>query len=117
MGDESVFSPNALRVNTTASCSFSARNALGVARGLTPDRGPVVHSAPWRRCSRLRTRRAVSERRQPCTRSVLRSARTEARVLLVDLDPQACLTYSVGLDPEELPHSLHDVLVGRQKDG
>jgi chromosome partitioning protein len=37
------------------------------------------------------------------------------RVLLVDLDPQACLTYSVGLDPESLPHSLHDVLVGRAK--
>jgi chromosome partitioning protein len=42
-------------------------------------------------------------------------ARAGARVLLVDLDPQACLTYSVGLDPEALPHSLHDVLVGRQK--
>lgn len=37
------------------------------------------------------------------------------RVLLVDLDPQACLTYSVGLDPEGLPLSLHDVLVGRNK--
>jgi chromosome partitioning protein len=37
------------------------------------------------------------------------------RVLLVDLDPQACLTYSVGLDPESLPLSLHDVLVGRNK--
>lgn len=38
-----------------------------------------------------------------------------SRVLLVDLDPQACLTYSVGLDPESLPRSLHDVLVGRSK--
>jgi chromosome partitioning protein len=37
------------------------------------------------------------------------------RILLVDLDPQACLSYSVGLDPETLPHSLHDVLVGRVK--
>jgi chromosome partitioning protein len=37
------------------------------------------------------------------------------RVLLVDLDPQACLTYSVGLDPESLPRSLHDVLLGRSK--
>ncbi len=37
------------------------------------------------------------------------------RVLLVDLDPQACLTYSVGLDPESLPLTLHDVLVGRNK--
>ncbi len=35
------------------------------------------------------------------------------RVLLVDLDPQACLTFSVGLDPEALELSLHDVLLGR----
>lgn len=35
------------------------------------------------------------------------------KVLLVDLDPQACLTYSLGLDPEELEFSVHDVLLGR----
>ena len=35
------------------------------------------------------------------------------RVLLVDLDPQACLTYSVGLDPGAPEVSLHDVLVRR----
>ncbi len=35
------------------------------------------------------------------------------RVLLVDLDPQACLTFALGLDPEcEVP-SVHDVLLGR----
>src|SRR6476659_5180110 len=39
-------------------------------------------------------------------------ARLGDRVLLVDLDPQACLTFSVGLDPDELAISLHDVLVG-----
>lgn len=33
------------------------------------------------------------------------------RVLLVDLDPQACLTYSMGADPDSLERSLHDVLV------
>ena len=33
------------------------------------------------------------------------------RTLLVDLDPQACLTYSLGVVPQELQHSLHDVLV------
>jgi chromosome partitioning protein len=32
------------------------------------------------------------------------------RVLLVDLDPQACLTFSVGVDPEDLEASLHHVL-------
>lgn len=35
------------------------------------------------------------------------------RVLLVDLDPQACLTFSLGLDPEALGVSVHDVLLGR----
>jgi chromosome partitioning protein len=35
------------------------------------------------------------------------------RVLLVDLDPQACLTFSLGLDPEALDLSVHDVLLGR----
>jgi chromosome partitioning protein len=36
-------------------------------------------------------------------------------VLLVDLDPQACLTYSVGLDPDGLDRSLHDVFVRKMK--
>jgi len=35
------------------------------------------------------------------------------RVLLVDLDPQGCLTFSVGIDPNDLPKSLHDVFVHR----
>ena len=35
------------------------------------------------------------------------------RVLLVDLDPQACLSFSVGLDPEALELSIHDVFLGR----
>jgi chromosome partitioning protein len=35
------------------------------------------------------------------------------RVLLVDLDPQACLTFSLGVDPEALELSVHDVLLGR----
>ena len=35
------------------------------------------------------------------------------RVLLVDLDPQACLTFSLGIDPEALDLSVHDVLLGR----
>lgn len=35
------------------------------------------------------------------------------RVLLVDLDPQACLTYSLGLDSDGLEAPLHDVLAGR----
>jgi chromosome partitioning protein len=34
-------------------------------------------------------------------------------VLVVDLDPQACLTFSLGLDPDNLDLSVHDVLLGR----
>jgi chromosome partitioning protein len=37
------------------------------------------------------------------------------RTLLVDLDPQACLTYSLGFDPDELDGSLHDVFLRREK--
>lgn len=35
------------------------------------------------------------------------------RVLLVDLDPQACLTFSTGVDPDSLELSLYEVLVGK----
>jgi chromosome partitioning protein len=33
------------------------------------------------------------------------------RVLLVDLDPQACLTFSLGIDPDGLERSIHDCFV------
>jgi len=36
-------------------------------------------------------------------------------VLMVDLDPQACLTYSAGIDPDALDRSLHDVFVRKMK--
>ncbi len=39
------------------------------------------------------------------------------RVLLVDLDPQACLTFSLGLDPDAIELSVHDVLLGRLSPG
>jgi chromosome partitioning protein len=35
------------------------------------------------------------------------------RVLLVDLDPQACLTFSAGIDPDGLEVSLYEVLTGK----
>ena len=35
------------------------------------------------------------------------------RVLLVDLDPQACLTFSLGVDPDAVETSINDVLVGQ----
>lgn len=34
------------------------------------------------------------------------------RVLLVDLDAQGCLTFSLGQDPDKLAVSVHDVLLG-----
>lgn len=34
------------------------------------------------------------------------------RVLLVDLDPQGCLTFSLGTDPDKLLVSVHEVLLG-----
>jgi chromosome partitioning protein len=36
-------------------------------------------------------------------------------VLVVDLDPQACLTFSLGYDPDQTDPSLHDVVVGRSR--
>jgi chromosome partitioning protein len=35
------------------------------------------------------------------------------RVLLVDLDAQACLTFSLGVDPDEVEGSVNEVLLGR----
>jgi len=37
------------------------------------------------------------------------------RVLVVDLDPQACLTFALGLEPESCAPTLHDVLLQRVK--
>lgn len=34
------------------------------------------------------------------------------QVLLIDLDPQGCLTFSLGTDPDKLPVSVHEVLLG-----
>jgi chromosome partitioning protein len=35
------------------------------------------------------------------------------RVLMVDLDPQACLTFATGADPDALDITVHDVFMGR----
>jgi len=49
------------------------------------------------------------------TVAALASALSERgrKVLAVDLDPQACLTFSLGLEPDDLEPTVHDVLVGR----
>lgn len=38
---------------------------------------------------------------------------TGAAVLAVDLDPQGCLTFALGYDPDAADPSLHDVVAGR----
>ncbi len=39
----------------------------------------------------------------------------QQRVLLVDLDPQGCLTFSLGIDPEDLDITVAEVLLGKNK--
>ena len=39
------------------------------------------------------------------------------RTLLVDLDPQGCLTFSLGTEPDKLPLSVHEVLLGEVEPG
>ncbi|MFM9377367.1 ParA family protein [Gordonia sp. VNK21] len=38
----------------------------------------------------------------------------DVSVLVVDLDPQGCLTFSLGHDPDQLTTSVHDVLLGAE---
>jgi chromosome partitioning protein len=42
-------------------------------------------------------------------------AERSRRILLVDLDPQASLTWACGVDPDALEISIHDVLLKRAK--
>ncbi len=35
------------------------------------------------------------------------------KVLLIDLDPQACLTFAMGVEPDQVQFTVHDVLLGR----
>jgi chromosome partitioning protein len=37
------------------------------------------------------------------------------QVLMVDLDPQACLTYATDADPDSLDGTIHDVFLGRNE--
>ena len=37
----------------------------------------------------------------------------DKKVLLVDLDPQACLTFSLGVDPDAVETSINEVVLGR----
>lgn len=99
--------------------------ALRGARAAAPTHVPPTPTAPGRAAERPVHCRAVARVlavanqkggvAKTTTVHTLGTAlsRLGERVLLVDLDPQACLSYSAGLDPDALPTSLHDVLVGR----
>jgi chromosome partitioning protein len=37
------------------------------------------------------------------------------KILMIDLDPQACLTYATDSRPDDLDATIHDVFLGREK--
>ncbi len=80
---------------------------------------PVVHAAPSRNTASVAHTIVLANQKGGVakTTSVVSLgaalAELDRRVLVVDLDPQACLTYSLGHDPEGLELSVHDVLLGR----
>jgi chromosome partitioning protein len=44
-------------------------------------------------------------------------AESGRKVLLIDLDPQASLTWAAGIDPDTVERSMHEVLLRRSKAG
>src|SRR3954470_10371005 len=76
--------------------------SLGSAAGTEPDRGPTTVALANQKGGVAKTTSVAS----------LGTALAELgqRVLLVDLDPQACLTFSLGIDPEDLELSIHHLL-------
>src|SRR3954464_6932772 len=78
--------------------------SLGSAGGIEPDRGPTTVALANQKGGVAKTTAVAS----------LGAALAELgqRVLLVDLDPQACLTFSLGVDPDTVERSIHDVLTG-----
>jgi chromosome partitioning protein len=80
-----------------------------------PYRRPSTYTRPVSRVLAVANQKGgVAKTTTAHTLSVALS-RAGRRVLAVDLDPQACLTFSMGLDPDAIQISLHDVLVGRNK--
>src|SRR3954471_8362405 len=83
--------------------------SLGSAAGTEPDRGPTTVALANQKGGVAKTTSVAS----------LGAALAELgqRVLLVDLDPQACLTFSLGVDPDTVERSVHDVLTGSAEVG
>ena len=71
-----------------------------------------AHNGPVSRTLPSRTRKVGVAKTTTVARR-RRVRRASLRVLLVDLDSQACLTYSLGVDPEAVDASTHDLLLGK----
>lgn len=86
---------------TRTSGPSTARRGAG---GSSADRGPTVIALANQKGGVAKTTSVAS----------IGAALAELgqRVLLVDLDPQACLTFSLGVDPDTVERSVHDVLTG-----
>jgi len=90
-------------------------------RSLKPDRNRAVARGPagWRHNGGVSRTLAVANQKggvaKTTTVASLGAAFAEQGllVLLVDLDAQSCLTFSLGLDPDEIEVSVHDVLLGK----
>ncbi len=77
--------------------------------------GPLVDSAGVARVLAIANQKGGVAKTTTTQTVGLALADLGERVLLVDLDPQACLTFALGLEPEQLAPTLHDVLLQRVK--
>ena len=90
------------------------RGLLAQGRSRFRDRGPG-----WERPGRMSRIIAFANQKGGVakTTSTLTIAAALAelgqRVMAVDLDPQGALTYSMGIDPDDLDETVNDVLVRR----
>ena len=75
----------------------------------------LVDSAAVARCFAIANQKGGVAKTTTAQTVGLALADLGERVLLVDLDPQACLTFALGLEPEACTPTLHDVLLARVK--
>jgi chromosome partitioning protein len=92
------------RTRTSDRSTASRPGSEGSSRGPSPDTGVTTIALANQKGGVAKTTSVAS----------IGAALAELgqRVLLVDLDPQACLTFSLGVDPDTVERSIHDVLTG-----
>ena len=88
-------------VLSTAACSLGIKVLRGEA-----DPGHVVNS---RIVAVANQKVASPDDHRGLDRCCL--GRAGPQVLLIDLDPQACLTFAMGIEPDEVQFTVHDVLL------